>query len=540
MSLNEKITFLMETIPSEEEIIKLKRQYLFGNIEAALLRDASRTLQSSSPDEKLIDWAYELLKLYSDKNREKESRDVSMEIKMERLHSLFSNPEDLQIVLNSTEWGSSDKRAIQIVSHLITNNIPLRTNAKIVDKVYRLLSNAYLPHQLSSKYFVKSDFSIQRNRILESYNIYRNRRQSRESMFATPDSTHYNSKQSGWKRFTYLTGAVIFVVGIFAGGFLSAKLIYDKKAPQINTSSSTTQKITPNVNTSKTMTSTGPLQVHAIYEEPRKVLQQSLENYGLKEKIDFAKALISAAADEISLPSKKDGLLDSPPQEKQDFGKIHNAPLKIAIQRIEKLRGLSLPLNIDENSTDTVHLPEKFRYKTSDEGAYRIVYMTDGNISYPVEIYSFIDEPTIIEYRLINFKSGHFLPVKLNMWCFSNRGEMKLHEHYVYQKGKASPQKIISNHFLPGGDTLELISVEKLDIHKNPVKLLIERKDYQFTGKLLYHEKRTFKRDADTWKNPVVLQVWYKDGKKIDEKRLDSSVTPAPSSIPKKPEAKSG
>lgn len=198
MTINEKIAFLMETIPSEKEVMALKRQFLFGGVETELLLDASRTLISSKPDENLIEWAYTLLKMRMEKKKQQIEERIPIQQKMERIIALFSNQEDLQRILQIEEWDSSDRRAIQLVSHFVANDIPLMSNFKIVDKVYNLLANSYIPLDIASKYFGKSDFEDERDHLLEKYKTYRRKKERS----ASEEVPQIPVRQSPLKRYT--------------------------------------------------------------------------------------------------------------------------------------------------------------------------------------------------------------------------------------------------------------------------------------------------------------------------------------------------
>jgi len=523
MTTQEKIAFLMETIPSEKEVLELKKRYLFGALEAELLSEASRTLQSSRPDTHLIDWAYELLRHYSERNATRVEQRLPMQEKMERIIALFSNPEDLQSVLQAEEWSPSDRRAIQLVSHFVANDIPLASNVKIVDKVYRLLENAFLPPAIAARYFGKAGRDSRREEILEKYRAYREKRARPQGEPTPPRQEH------PLKRYIYIIGAVSAVLAIFMSGFITARILYGNRADAgltpVAMESILQKQAKKAENSPKEANATDPGE-RAMARQlavSRLLLQEGLEEYGLPEKVDFScKALGGAIAD--ALPGEEEerqsakGLLPGPASRAVAPPK---GALKVAIAGISRLQGLRLPLQrTEENLSLGMPLPEGFRLHAQESPEQRILYLSDGTAAYPVEVYSFAAEPTIVRYRFIHYEPKHFMPVISDIWHFSDIGELRMHKHFVYQKDRITPAKIITNHFLPGGETLEMVSVGKLDGNKRPKELPLRRRDYFFNGKLLYAEDHELDRLDGRWRSRTVRQVWYDGGRKIRAKEL--------------------
>ena len=527
MTKEEKIQFLMETIPSEEEVVKLKRRFLFGSLEAELLKEASATLRSSSPDSALIDWAYALLQLHFERERNKEKRELPLQEKMERIIALFSNNEDLQRILQAEDWSPSDRRAIQLVSHFVANGIPLMTNVKLVEKVYHLLANAYLPPEIASKYFGRDDFERERDAILEKYRTYRKKRERTEKgEVALPPE-----KPSMFKRYAYILGAAATVVGIFLAGFFTAKFLYEKKMSGVvvaGAAGSTTHS-------RERRTAERQLRIprrenlEKRFVDTRVVLQEGFDRLGLGEKVDFVSKVMAKGLEEMPLPHG----MEERPEEKllgaerpaSGLPAAHkrNVRFEIAVTELGKLKGLKLPMPKEEANATLAALPEGFELHAAETPASRVLYITKGETTYPLEIYSFIGEPVIMEYTLNAFKPGHYLAVPSQIWYFSNIGELRTHRRFVYQKGKVAPAKIITNHFLPGGESVYIASVGKLDRKHRQQELMLERRDYLPSGKLLYREKREIDRLTGHWRSRLKERVWYDEGRKIRAKMSGKS-----------------
>jgi hypothetical protein len=113
------------------------------------------------------------------------------------------------------------------------------------------------------------------------------------------------------------------------------------------------------------------------------------------------------------------------------------------------------------------------------------------------------------------------MPVVSNIWLFSDIGELRMHKHFVYQNNRIDPVKIVTNLFLPGGESLETVSVRKLDRDRMHRELLVSRKDYLPSAKLLYREDREIDRLAGYWRSRTVRQIWYDEGRKIHVKGLE-------------------
>ncbi|WP_456451465.1 hypothetical protein [Hydrogenimonas sp.] len=525
MTIQEKAAFLMETIPSEKEVLELKRRYLFGGLEAQLLLEASRTLHSPAPDSHLIEWAYDIIQLHMERSKNKGKEELPVQEKMERIIALFSNPEDLQAILDREEWSASDKRSIQLVSHFVANDIPLMSNFKIVDKVYRLLDNAYLPPHIAAKYFGKSGHAADRDRILEKYEAYR-RKKERQQAGELPKMPEQSSLL---KRYTYLLGAVATVAGIFLGGFFTAKFLYDRKAEGELTPAAMESILHKKGPRQKEAEENGTLSTQKALEQHlvvnRVLLEERLADYGVGEKVDFATRAMAEAVGR-HLPSRA-GKKPAPeevllPADRAKETPRLKGPLKVAVEGLSGLHGLKLPLAVTEqNLSMGTPVPEGFRLEADETPATRLLYLTDGETFYPVEIYAFTAEPVIVEYRLIAYKPGHHMPVVSNIWHFSDLGELRMHKHFVYQEDRIAPVKIIANHFLPGGGTIELVSVSKLDRRHRAHELPVARKDYLPTAKMLYQELYEIDRLAGEWRSRLVRQVWYDEGKKILAKGLE-------------------
>ena len=512
MTKEEKIQFLMETIPSEEEVVNLKRRFLFGNLEAELLKDASATLRTSSPDSALIDWAYALLQFHFDREWNKEKRQLPLQEKMERIIALFSNNEDLQRILEAEEWSASERRAIQLVSHFVTNGIPLMTNIKLVEKVHRLLANAYLPPDLASKYFGLDDFERERERILEKYLAYKEKRErlKRNETPLLPE------KPSIFKRYAYILGAVTAIVVIFLAGFFTAKFLYKEKMSGVVASPpagdiSTLQK--PQT-VSKQLEMPHSVNLEKKFIDSRVVLQKRFERLGFGKKVDFVSRVRTNGL-EKRRPEEK--LLGADAASSSVPAPAHrrNVRFQIAVSELGKLKGLKLPIPAHETNETLASLPEGFELHAAETPASRVLYLMKGGTTYPLEIYSFIGEPIIMEYTLIAFKRGHYLAVPSQIWYFSDIGDLRTHRRYVYQKGKMAPAKIITNHFLPGDESIYLVSVGKLDRKQRQQELLLERRDYLPSGKLLYQERREIDRLTGHWRSRIVERIWYDEGHKI-------------------------
>ena len=522
MTTNEKIAFLMETIPTDREIQEIKRRYLLNGIEVQLLEDASRTLQTSSPDQNLIEWAYAILQIHKQKREKRENEKTDLQTKMERLSALFSSPEDLHRIIDDESWGPTEKRNFQLVSHFVANRIPLSSNAKIVEKVYDLLENSYLPKDIASKYFGKKVFSSERDLLLEKYQNYRRRKEESRST-----ETYVPQKRDNpAKRYGYILGAVSVIAIVFLSGFFTAKLLYENGSPEKAlpiAQNASTQNIPDERNgVTEKNGSVADKALEQRFIVSRVSLQEGLENYGVSEKIDFAtKLLAQSAASALphgigrkptdknltALPLQKEERLPAPP---------FKGPLKIAVTELRNLQGLKLPLEKgDGNISVGVNLPKTFKLKASESAASRIVYLENGEKLYPVETYSFVTEPTIVEYRLIQFKPDHYLSVPSNIWRFSESGEMRMHKHFVYQGRKAAPLKVITNYFLPNGETLETVSVEKRDRRLRSKEFLLARRDYLPSAKLLYKEEYSLDKSNGSWHSRLLRQVWYDEGKKI-------------------------
>ncbi|BDY12824.1 hypothetical protein [Hydrogenimonas cancrithermarum] len=529
MTFDEKVKFLMETIPSEKEVDEIKRRYLLSGVEAYLLLDASRTLQNSTPDENLIAWAHAILRIHLDGEKADAEEGIPLQTKMERIIALFSNTEDLQRVLKHESWGASEKRALGLVSHFVANDIPLMSNVKIVEKVYDLLLNAYLPSDIASKYFGKKSLATERDYLLEKYLAYRKKSESPQAPIPPKNPTSEDSL----KRYAYILGAAVTVAFIFMSGFLTAKWLYEnKQAPAeisvAKASPAAAAASLPEENrTSKIGTSSAQhAALQRSYELNRVLLQKNLERFGLNEKVDFASRIVAQTAASFDLPEvsrKRRGSLRD-----EDSG-IFRAPtqlpgpMRVSLEALGSLHGLKLPLRIrDRNETEILPLPEGFRMEAKESLSSRILYLSDGKSYYPVELYSFVGEPLIMEYRLINYKPGHFIPVPSNIWHFSDIGEMRMHKHFIYLKNRLSPAKIITTHFLPGGGTVELVSLGKIDRDKTRRELLLERTDYLPSGKLLYREGYDIERVDGRWRSRLVRQVWYEEGRKIRAKGVDA------------------
>jgi hypothetical protein len=523
MTIQEKTAYLMEVIPSEEEVLELKKRYLFGGLEARLLLDASETLRSPNPDPNLVEWAYELLQLHIQKSRTKESERISSQEKMERILALFSNTEDLQEALSCEEWSPSDRRAIQLVSHFVTNDIPLVSNFKIVNKVYRLLNNARLPSHIATKYFGKNIHTEERNRILERYENYRARKEHRPSELPTA------IEDTGlMKRYAYMIGALAAVVGIFLSGFITAKLIYGQKADAMLTETARESLLRKKESGPKkaedgneTIEADRALDQHVALN--RVLLQERLREYGLDKNIEFAtKATAESARPGLEHRfARSEGVVTEALVPSERESPRLTGPMKVAVEAIAGLHGLELPLAVNEDNLSIgTPVPEGFRLKSEETPSLRLVYLTDGKTFYPVELYSFTAEPFIVEYRLVMFKPGHYMPVVSNIWHFTDIGELRMHKHFVYQKDRIAPAKIITNLFLPGGESLEMVSVPKLDRDRRAKELPLSRKDYLPNAKMLYEELHEIDRLEGHWRSRLVRQVWYDEGKKILAKGL--------------------
>ncbi len=526
MTINEKIAFLMETIPSEKEVMELKRRFLFGGVETELLLDASRTLLNSKPDENLIEWAYTILQMRMEKRKNRTEERIPVQQKMERIIALFSNQEDLQRILQIDDWDTSDRRAIQLVSHFVANDIPLMSNFKIVDKVYNLLANSYIPLDIASKYFGKTEFEDERDHLLEKYKTYRRKKERTEA----EEMPQMPVRESPIKRYTYLLSSLAALTFIFMAGFLTAKYLYDKPMTQIRIPiETTTVKAVHAADDNLSHQAKSPHPAEASLERQyiinRIMLERGLEDLGVETKIDFSTKVMAQMAGPIDLPDylqEEKGLIHEP-EPWHPPRTLAGGPLKIAIRGIGELHGLALPLPPpDRNTTGTKALPEGFRLEAEETPSSRIVYMTDNKNYYPVELYTFVGEPVIMEFRLINFKPGHYVPVPSDIWHFSDIGALRMHKHFIYQQGKISPAKIITNHFHPGGGSVELISVGKLDRSKRQHELLVERNDYLPSGKLLYQERYEIDRIDGRWRSRLVHQAWYDEGIKIQAKGLDT------------------
>ena len=523
MATQKKITFLMETIPSEEAVLELRKRYLFGPLEAELLKEASRALHASSPDSRLIDWAYELLQLHIARNAAKKEKELPMQEKMERIIALFSNPEDLQSLLRAEDWSPSDKRAIQLVSHFVANEIPLASNVKIVDKVYRLLENASLPPSIAARYFGRSGSDAQRERILEKYRTYRDNRAERQSAPPSPPE-----REHPLKRYIYILGASAVVVAIFMAGFVTARLLYGGGA-QAELSRAAMESI---LHPSPKPEKEGKTQNRAVDDGhealenrlavSRVLLQEGLEKYDtLQRKVDFACRVVGGAVAD-ALPTRR-GTKGEAGDERAPRALRRSLPhplprgaLKVAIEGIAQLQGLRLPARPEEaNLSLDIPVPEGFRLHAEETPQRRTLYLSDGKSAYPLEVYSFVAEPTILRYRLINYEPKHYMPVVSDIWHFSDIGELRTHKHFVYRNGRISPAKIITNHFLPGGETLEMVSVGKLGRDGRPAELPLRRRDFLPNAKLLYDETHELDRLDGTWRSRTVRQVWYDEGKKI-------------------------
>lgn len=520
MTINDKTKFLMETIPTDREIQELKRRYLLNGIEVQLLQDASRTLQQSAPDKNLIEWAYAILRIHREKSEKRGTEPVTLQTKMERLTALFSSPEDLHRIVDDGSWGVNEKRNFQLVSHFVANGIPLSSNAKIVEKVYDLLENSYLPKDLAAKYFGKKNFSGERDLLLEKYRNYRERKEASRPE-EIPVSGKYDNPA---KRYGYILGAVAAIALVFLSGFFTAKLLYEKESggniaeprhesPARNIAGEEKrEKITQSSLADKT------LQPQFIVS--RISLQKGLEEYGISDKIDFAAKLLAQSA-ASALPHG----IGKGPVETNGTGLLsreeapvllREGPLKVAVTRLRTLHGLKLPLRESERNVSAgVDLPKSFRLHAAESAASRVVYLGNGDKTYPLETYSFTTEPTIVEYRLINFKPGHYLSVPSNIWRFSTTGEMREHKHFVYQGTKAAPVKIITNYFLPNGETLETVSVGKTDGRGRTREYLLSRRDYLPSAKMLLREDYALQRRNGAWRNRLLHRVWYDEGIKI-------------------------
>ncbi|WP_201352315.1 hypothetical protein [Hydrogenimonas urashimensis] len=531
MNLHDKTTFLMETIPSEKEVLELKRRYLLGGIETELLLEASRTLQSSSPDTQLIEWAYAILKLIKEKRSEKREKTLSTEEKIRRIIALFSNHEDLQRVLKQGEWDASQKRAIDLVAHLVTHNIPLSSNIKIVEKVYSLLSAAYIPNDIAARYFGKDDLSSEKNFILERYSEYRARKKKSSQNAYVPQT----KKNRALKRYSYIIGGLLGISAIFLSGFFTAKFIYENRPAAtvaIPAKSAAFHGSEGNIS------GIGGIPVSAVQKKElelpfvveRQRMQESLEEYGMKQKVDFATRLVS---EEISahLPSlgekeKGSGVLlkdlsnDAGGQTRPP---LLSAPMKVAILQLEKLHGLRFPLATDRNVSSAKDIPAGFRLKGSETVSERIVYATDGSKLYPIEVYSFGAEPSIIRYSMIEYRKGHFIRVVSDIWRFSNYARLRTHRHFVYQNNHITPVRIVTNHFLPDGKTVEVVSVTKEDAKKRIREMPYETKVLLADGRLLLKETYGIDHSGYAWSYRTISRIWYDDGKKILSKRLSGS-----------------
>ncbi|WP_456449560.1 hypothetical protein [Hydrogenimonas sp.] len=532
--IHEKIEFLMETIPSEERVNALKRHYLLGGTETALLLDASKTLHSAEPDRHLVEWAYALLQVYMEKERSPEKGGPTLQTKIERILALFSNAKDLHRALERETWSPSETRAFQLISHFVNNDIPLVSNTKMVEKVHDLLENSYLPPDIAARYFGKSGFASEKNLVLEKYRAFLE--EKKKAPKAVPEP---KKEESGLKRFSFILGAAAIVAIIFLSGFFTAKTMYERSiavvkipmSPLPNVVSSREkeekkeERRQENENLSppeKRVDSEERVPLRETYSTNRELLQKGLERYGLQDKIDFATHLIAQAAATVPIPDlgmkKENDTLRNKGSASggQALYKLPTGPIRVAIESLAELQGLKLPLPAsDRNGTKILPYPKNFTLKAKDSPSSRIVYLTDGTTYYPKELYSFIGEPVIMEYRLIGFKRRHFIPVPSHIWQFSERGELRMHKHFIYQGERLSPAKIITTHFLPNGATMELVSIGKLDRDGQGRELLVERKDYLPSGKFLYRESREVIRKGGKWTSRIEEQIWYDEGKKI-------------------------
>jgi hypothetical protein len=522
MTDGEKIRFLMETIPSEDEVQAIRRRYLLTETETSLLTDAVRTLKSSHPDQNIVDWAYDLLRMKMAKKAPKSDEHVPLETKMEQIIALFSNPEDLEIVLKHDAWGPTEKRLLGLVSHFVANGIPLMSNVKIVEKVYDLLSSAYLPHDIAFKYFGHDNRLLEHDLLMKRYSEYRrvNTQPAPEAVPSVP------KKESFLKRYTYMLGAILTIASIFMAGFLSAKWIYEPKGVatmRVSAAQAENGGRKQGVVSGAIRDICAPMEQNAselFYRKNRLAVVQGLAKYGLAKLVDFAMP---------ATPGKDEGVRG----EDREGGKLflkREAPggtrfvwpadghLKASVAMLAKLKGLKLPIvALDINLSDVLDMAgeKSFRLEAKETSASRLVYATDGARYFPVEIYTFVGEPMIIGYRLINFKPGHYIPVVSNIWHFSNIGELREHRHFVYLQNRVTPAKIVSTRFLPGYETVETESVVKRMPDGSHEELPLLRTDYATSGKLLYKERYTVHRDMGRWKSDPVRRIWYADGKKI-------------------------
>ncbi|WP_353661688.1 hypothetical protein [Hydrogenimonas sp. SS33] len=518
MTTQEKIAFLMETIPSEKEVAELRRKFLFSRLENDLLLDASGTLASSSPETPLIDWAYAILQFHFEKSKNRQTRELPIQEKMERIIALFSNTEDLQQILKEEEWNPGDRRAIQLVSHFVANDIPLMTNIKLVDKVYHLLENAYLPPDIASKYFGRGKEESERETILEKYRAYREKKAHKEA-----DRAPLPPRQpSFWKRYAYLFGAAAAVAGIFLAGFFTAKLLYENKTVTrvtVSAQAENPRKKRPDaLSPEKQMAVAKGENIGERFIANRIVLQKGLESLGLEKKVDFAKKLLAKSLEDVPLPHGKNpaDLLPLPEKRAAAGARLERDPrLKLAVVQLSKLKGLRLPLSAEDINATLARLPKGYEVGAVETPATRLVYATKEEKSYPLEIYSFIGEPTITRYTFVTFGRGHLFAVPSDIWHFSDAGELRAHRHFIYQGGKISPAQIITDLFLPGDETIHIVSVGKLDRYRQNREHLVERYDYLPSGKLLHTEKRELDRLNNYWQSRLVERVWYDEGKKI-------------------------
>ncbi|WP_457596880.1 hypothetical protein [Hydrogenimonas sp.] len=519
MTTEEKIAFLLETIPSKKEVDELKRRYLFGGLEYDLLLEASRTLHTPAPNPDLVAWAYDLLNLYARRQEERRStEEPTMQEKSERIIALFSNPEELQTVVERMEWSPSDKRAIRLVAHFVANDIPLASNLKLVDKVYRLLENSYLPAPIAVKYFGRKDTAREElEAILESYRDYR----AKKARHQTGETPLPPASPPFWKRYAYFMGSVAAVAAIFAAGFFTGKMLYDRPEGSLTPSAfetlvKKTEKSQEANETAAANSAVTPQAVQKHFAPGRQALQKGLDTYGLGEKADFlsqaveqAQKLAAAGAD--ALPSEIVPTCETKAREAK--GSPHLAASLAPIARLAGLTPLD-PAKAMELAA-RLELPEGFRLATLESPSSRLLYLERNETLYPLELYHFGVEPLIVQYTLLGYKTGRYMPAVSNVWHFSPQGELLMHRHYVYQKGRISPKKIVTNHFLPDGATVETVSVPKMGRNHTAMELPLARTDYLPSGMIHYKERFEISRLAGEWRAETASRAWYEEGRKV-------------------------
>lgn len=146
MTVEDKIRTLSNHLPNKLAVSPFVKRLNLTNDMKELLEDAAEELKAQKRDNELIDLAYRLINFYVDENNVARSpSQVSLEVKIKWLGELFEYSSVMDKVFQMNPWSEATIEDINTCAHIIRNNIIVKKNHALVERVYAVMVLAKLP-----------------------------------------------------------------------------------------------------------------------------------------------------------------------------------------------------------------------------------------------------------------------------------------------------------------------------------------------------------------------------------------------------------